>query len=191
MPKDRKNSVLDAAIIEQKIRDIKRLEERGEYREFWKQVRDMGALFKYSHLSQEDRKRLWADYDSVCKKVKGRHQSQEDGAEDARLGKIDLRRYATDSEYRTAYDQEETKRWPNLYDLESRNYLTWYHQLQDDRKAEHELEKTERRAAEERKERDEIRKKRQKEIRKLGIATDSSTKADPSWWEKILHWFGC
>ncbi|MCF7976309.1 MAG: hypothetical protein K9N55_21000 [Phycisphaerae bacterium] len=190
MRKDKKNSTLDAAIIEQRIKDLKGLEERGKYKEFWKQVRDMGSLFKYSHLSKDDRKRLWADYDSVCKKVKGRHQSQTDGAEDARLGKTDLPRYATDSEYRAAYEQEETKRWSNLYDLESGHYLTWYHQLRDDRRAEHELEKTERRAAEERKIRDEIRRKRWKEIRKLGIATDSAIGGESSLWEKILHWFG-
>ncbi|MDI6762525.1 MAG: hypothetical protein QME83_05760 [Thermodesulfobacteriota bacterium] len=177
---DRKNRILDTAIMEQRIRDLKKLEEGGHYKEFWKNCKDMATFFKYSQLSREDRERLWRDYDALCKKVKGKRQSSESGAEDARLGQIDLRRYATDSEYRTAYDREETKRWPNLYDLESGAYLDWYHRMRDDRKAEHELDKTYRRAEDERKEREEIRRKRQKEIKKLGIGNERSKGAGSS-----------
>lgn len=185
MSTERKHRVVDAAIIEQRIRELRKLEEEGHYREFWEKCKDMAIFFKYSQLARTDRERLWRDYDALCKKVKVNRQSFEQGAQDARLGQIDLRRYATDGEYRSAYDKEETKRFPNLYDLQSGNYLKWYHRLQDDRKADHELDKTHRRAEEERNQLEEIRRKRQKQIRKLGIAN----KEGPSRWQRAVERF--
>jgi len=189
MSTERKHSVVDAAIIEEMIRELRKLEEEGHYREFWKKCKDIAIFFKYSQLARTDRERLWRDYDALCKNVKRKRQSFEQGAEDARQGQIDLRRYATDSEYRSAYDKEETKKFPNLYDLQSGTYLEWYHRMQNDRKAEHELDKTYRRAEEERKQLEEIRRKRQKEIRKLGIANDRSEEGGSSRWQKAVERF--
>lgn len=174
MPSNRRfigDKKVNSAFIEQEIKRLQRLKSSGKYKDFWKSCKEVAMAFKYSDLSREDRKRLWKCYDGLCKEVKTEKESYDKGTEDAKVGNIDLRKYATDSEYKTAFDREEIRKYPNLRDVEDPHYrkefLKWYHQLKDDRKAEHELDKTYRRAEEERKTLNEIRNKRERQVRRL------------------------
>jgi len=174
MESRRGESKVNAAIIKSEITKLRedysninllRSNSNHQYKEFWSRAKRINEIFKYLPISREDRGSLWADYDSIFKEMKAKQKSHEEGRGDARSGQIDLRRYATDNEYKTAFEIEERQRLcPNLCDLDD---LRWYHRLANDRKAEHELDKTYRRAEDERKILEKIRKKREKEIKKV------------------------
>lgn len=169
----RGESKVNAAIIKSEITKLREdysninllNNSNRQYKGFWSRAKRISEFFKGLPISREDREGLWADYDGIFKEMKAKQKSHEEGREDGRSGRIDLCRYVADNEYKTAFEIEERQRLcPNLCDLDD---LSWYHKLADGRKAEHELDKTERRAQDERKVLEKIRKKREKEIKKV------------------------
>ena len=60
----------NASLIEHEIESLKR-DHKGQFGEFWAHVREINSMFKtLKPLSREDRERLWAKFDSICKAAK-------------------------------------------------------------------------------------------------------------------------
>jgi len=143
-------------------------------KKFWAQARRIGELFKYPPLLRQDREKLWEEYDSLCKEMKAKTEVLKKGREDAKTGNIDLRKYATDGVYKFGFDSEEIRQYEDLADVEDpycrKEFSRFYQRVretQGDDKADYELEKRDRRAKEDKWLLERIRKKREKEIRKL------------------------